>query len=345
MIARNATATGARYVMDGTLREAAGKLRLAVQIVDTSSGAHLWAETYERAFDPRALFELQDDLVPRIVSTVADMNGALPRSLSEAVRGRAPEDLSPYEAVLRSFGYFERLTREELSAARSGLEAALRKAPDHADAWAMLALLHVQDYAQAFGLHPDPLAEGAAAARRAVDAAPSHPVAWFGLAQALFFLKELESFRNAAERAVALNPMDGNSIAFLGEMLTYAGFEKRGMELAGRAKQLNPNHPGWYWYADFYDAYRQGDDRAAVNAALKVNMHAHIGAHFMMAAAYGQLGEKKAAAKALGELLALKPDFASVFHGMAAKWWNPNHLERLADGLRKAGLEIPAAPA
>jgi len=273
------------------------------------------------------------------------MNGALPRSLSEAVRGRAPKDLSPYEAVLRSFGYFERLTREELSAARSGLEAAVRKAPDHADAWAMLALLHVQDYAQAFGLHPDPLAEGAAAARRAVDAAPSHPVAWFALAQALFFLKELEGFRNAAERAVALNPMDGNSIAFLGEMLTYAGFEERGMELAGRAKQLNPNHPGWYWYADFYDAYRQGDDRAAVNAALKVNMYAHIGAHFMMAAAYGQLGETKAAAKALGELLALKPDFASVFHGMAAKWWNPNHVERLADGLRKAGLDIPAAPA
>ncbi|MEO8432914.1 MAG: protein kinase [Acidobacteriota bacterium] len=333
---------GARYVMEGTLRQAGGKLRLAVQIVDATSGAHLWAESYERDFRPEALFELQDDLVPRIVSTVADMNGALPRSLSEAVRGRAPEDLSPYEAVLRSFGYFERITPDELSTARSGLESAVRKAPDHADAWAMLALLCVQDYAQGFGLQPDPLGSGAAAARRAVDAAPAHHLAWFGLAQALFFQKEFESFRNAAERAVALNPMDGNSMAFLGELLTYAGFEERGMALAGRAKQLNPNHPGWYWYADFYDAYRQGDDRGALRCALKVNMQAHLGAHFMRTAAYGQLGETKAAEKALGGLLTLKPDFPRVVRGMTANWWNPEYCERLVDGLRKAGLDVPA---
>jgi hypothetical protein len=53
------------------------------------------------------VFELRDELVPRIVSTVADMHGVLPRSMSEAVRSRNPGELSPYEAVLRSFGYFE----------------------------------------------------------------------------------------------------------------------------------------------------------------------------------------------------------------------------------------------
>jgi hypothetical protein len=79
---------------------------------------------------------------------VAGMNGILPRSMSEAVRGRTPEQLSPYEAVLRSFGYLERVTPEELVVARSGLELAARKAPGHADAWAMLALLCLQDYAQ-----------------------------------------------------------------------------------------------------------------------------------------------------------------------------------------------------
>src|SRR5204863_3824543 len=132
---------GARYVMEGSLRQAGTKLRLAVQLVDAVSGTHLWAENYERAFSPGGVFELQDDLVPRIVSTVADMNGVLPRSMSEAVRSRTPEELSPYEAVLRSFGYFERVTAEELSAARSGLELAILKAPAYADASAMLALL------------------------------------------------------------------------------------------------------------------------------------------------------------------------------------------------------------
>ena len=139
---------GARYVMEGNLRQAGGKLRLAVQLVDAASGAHLWAESYERPFSPEAVFELQDDLVPRIVSIVAGMNGVLPRSMSEVVRSRTPEQLSPYEAVLRSFGYLERVTPEELAVARSGLELAVAKSPGYADAWAMLALLCLQDYAQ-----------------------------------------------------------------------------------------------------------------------------------------------------------------------------------------------------
>ncbi len=228
---------GARYVMEGSLRQAGTKLRLAVQLVDAVSGAHLWAENYERTFNPEAVFELQDDLVPRIVSTVADIHGILARSMSEAVRGRPPEQLSPYEAVVRSFGYFDRVTAEELAAARSGLESAVEKAPDHADAWAMLALLCVQDYAQGFELQKDSLARGLTAARRAVEAAPSNHLAHFALAQALFFQKEFQSFRNAAERALALNPCDGNSIAFLGELLTYAGDRERGLALAERAKR------------------------------------------------------------------------------------------------------------
>ncbi len=163
---------GARYVMEGSLRQAGPKLRLAVQLVDATTGAHLWAENYERTFSPDSVFELQDDLVPRIVSTVADMNGVLPRSMSEAVRSLSPEQLSPYEAVLRSFSYFSRVTSEELAAARTALELAIRKAPDHADALAMLALLCAQDHGQGFNLRPDSLPAGLTAARRAVEAAP-----------------------------------------------------------------------------------------------------------------------------------------------------------------------------
>jgi len=331
---------GARYVMEGSLRQAGSKLRLAVQLVDAVSGAHLWAENYERTFSPESVFELQDDLVPRIVSTVADMHGVLPRSMSEAVRSRAPEQLSPYEAVLRSFGYWERVTPEDLAAALSGLEAAVRKAPAYADAWATLALLCVQEYGQGFNLQPDSLARGFAAAQRAVEAGPSNHLAYCSLAQALFFQKEFQSCRNATERAIALNPMDGNSIAFLGEMLTYAGDSERGLELSGRAKQLNPNHPGWYWYANFYNAYRQGDYRNALGFARKFNMPSHWGAHAHMAAVCGQLGERDAAAKAVWDLLKLRPDFASTVRKDMEKWWDPEFAERMIEGWRKAGLNI-----
>jgi serine/threonine-protein kinase len=87
---------GARYVMEGSLRQAGSTLRVAVQFVDATTGAHLWAETYDRAFSPEAIFELQDDLVPRIVSTVADWYGVLTHSMSEAVRLKLLDQLTPY---------------------------------------------------------------------------------------------------------------------------------------------------------------------------------------------------------------------------------------------------------
>ena len=336
---------GARYVMEGSLRQAGPRLRFAVQLIDAISGAHLWAENYERTFSPETVFELQDELVPRIVSTVADMHGVLPRSMSEAVRNRNPVELSPYEALLRSFGYFDRITGEDLAAARSGLESAVRKAPASGDAWAMLALLCVQDFAQGFNLQTDALEKGLAAARRAVEVAPSNHLSHYGLAQALFFLKEFQSFRNAAERAVALNPMDGNALAFLGELLSYSGDCERGAALAARAKQLNPNHPGFYWFADFYNAYRQRDYRGALAAALNLNLPGHMGAHMVLAATYGQLGEREAAEKAVRDLLKLRPDFASIARGLLAQWWVPEYVEQLIDGWRKAGLEIAPANA
>ena len=96
---------GARYIMEGSLRQAGTRLRLAMQLVDATSGAHLWAETYDRAFNPEAVFELQDELVPRIVSTVAETHGVLPYSMSQTLRNRNPDELTPYEALLRGFAY------------------------------------------------------------------------------------------------------------------------------------------------------------------------------------------------------------------------------------------------
>ncbi|HWQ03595.1 MAG TPA: hypothetical protein VNL38_03860 [Candidatus Nitrosotenuis sp.] len=334
---------GARYVMEGSIRQAGAKLRIAVQLVDASTGAHLWAETFDSSFSAESVFEIQDNLVPRIVSTIADAHGILPRSMGQALRNRAPDTLSPYEAVLRSFSYFERVTPEELAAAQTGLELAVQKDSAYADAWAMLALLCVQDYAQGFNVHADSLPNGASAARRAIEIAPSNHLAYSSLAQSLFFQKEFQSFRNAAERAIALNPMDGNSLALLGEMIAYSGEWERGLALAERAKQLNPHHPGWYWHVDFNYAYRQRDYHGALSFALKMNVTSNWGAHALMAAACGQLGDREAGEKALRELLRVRPDIAAYMarEANAHKWFDAAHVKHLLDGLRKAGLAIP----
>ena len=246
------------------------------------------------------------------------------------------------DGAAASFCYVARATPEELAAARAGLESALRKAPSYGDAWAMLSSLCGQDYGQGFDLRDDSLASALTAAQRAVELAPSNSMAHASLTQALFFQRETDGCRNAAERAIALNPLDGNSIAFLGELLTYLGERERGVALAGRAKQLNPHFSGWYWYADFYDAYHHGDYHTALDLALRVNLPGHWFMHAARSAAHGQLGERAAAAKAVQELLKVRPDFTTTARKHCARWGEPEYVERLVEGWRKAGLEMPA---
>jgi adenylate cyclase len=108
--------------------------------------------------------------------------------------------------------------------------------------------------------------------RRSVDAVPSSSLSYYMLAQAYFFRREFEAFRNAAERAIALNPMDACTVAFMGILLAYTGEWERGCALTRRAMELNPNHPGWYRFAEFSDAYRKKDYRGALDVAVRFSM-------------------------------------------------------------------------
>jgi TolB-like protein/Tfp pilus assembly protein PilF len=272
------------------------------------------------------------------------MNGILPHTMSEALRSRDPRQLGPYEAVVRGLGYYERITVEEHAAVRDALERAVEKAPDNADAWALLAMVYAEEYKHGFNARPDPLGRALEAARRAAAATPSSHLAQHSLAQALFFRREFQAFRPAADRAVALNPMDGCTTAFMGILMAYAGDWEHGLALAERAMDLNPHYPGWYRLGSFFGVYRKKDYRAALEIALKLNMPSYYYTHAAIAAAYGQLGEREAAQGALRELLSLKPDFAAVARDDYAKWFGPGeHVEHVLDGLRKAGLDVPEA--
>jgi TolB-like protein/Flp pilus assembly protein TadD len=331
---------GARYVMEGSLRQAATKVRVAVQLLDAVSGAHLWAENYERSFSPESVFELQDELVPRIVSTVADQYGALVHSMSESLRGRSAGEYSAHETVLRAFGYQERFTLEEHAEVREILEAAVARAPNHSDALAQLSLVYWHEYVFGYNPRPDPLGRAHVAAQRAVESAPTSHFAHYALATVLFFQKDFPAFRAEAERALTLNRMDSSTMALLGTMIAYIGDWEDGVRLVERAKQLNPHHPGWYHYLAVYDAYRRRDYRAALANAVKVNMPGYYWPHATLAAVYGQLGENERAREALRELHALVPNFGAIAREEYSKWNEVEFVEHLLDGLRKAGLEI-----
>jgi len=181
---------GARYVMEGSIRQAGTTARVAVQLVDATTGTHLWAETFERGFRPEQAFELQDELVPRIVSTVADQHGILVRSIAAAIRKKGDAQLSPYEAVFRVFSLHEQMTAQGHAACRDLLERVVKEAPDEGDCWAMLATLYSDEDWFGFNLRPDPLGRALAAAQRAVEFAPASALASQAMAQSLFMRRE-----------------------------------------------------------------------------------------------------------------------------------------------------------
>jgi len=332
---------GARYVMEGSLRQAGTKLRLAVQLVDATTGAHLWAETYERAFQPEGIFSLQDDLVPRIVSTVADQHGILPRRISEELRVKNEEDLAPHEAVLRAFSFLQRISPTEHATARRILERAVERDPNQADAWAMLAIMYDTEFADEYNPRPNPLERAMAAAQRAVDLAPTHALGYYALAFTYFFRKDNASFRAAVEQAIALNPMDGSVMGLLGLLVHHVGEIERGTQMVEAAMQLNPHYPPVFRAPAFLNAYAQGRYAEALELAVRFNMPGFFHAHALRAAALGQLGQREAGQQAVQELLAVRPDFVTTVRRDYGKWWDAKTVDHLVEGLRKAGLEIP----
>ncbi len=264
--------------------------------------------------------------------------------MTDALRNRDPESLTPYEAVLRSFGHHQRVTSAEHLAARTALEHAVEQPPDRADCWAMLSWLYREEYTHGFNLRPDPIGRALTAARRAIDAAPSNHLAHSALASALFFRRDIGAFRTAAERAIALNPLEGYTGAYLGMLMAYSGDWERGCALAERSTQLNPNHPGWYWFPLAFNAYRQHEYERALDLTLKVNMPGFWRTQFALAVIHGQLGEMEQARNAVRELLAIRPSFATAGREELEKWWQPDMVEQMLTDLRKAGFEIAGEP-
>jgi non-specific serine/threonine protein kinase len=336
---------GARYVLEGSLRQLGSQLRVTVKLMDTTTGAHLWAENYTRSYSPDTIFEIQDGLAPPVVSTVADLDGVLPQSMAQSLRAKKEEELTPHEALLRSLRYFRTFTPEEQALAKRVLERAVDSAPGRGDCHAMLSHLYSTDYWADFDPRPDALERAHAAARRAVDVAPSNNLSYWALAFALFLRQDIPAFSIAAERAIELNPMDGSVTTFMGHLLAYSGDWDRGLAIAGRASALNPRHAGWHDLPAVLDAYRRRDYARALDAALRLDMGGYVHEPALRAAAYAQLGRLDEAGHALRELLALKPDFAEKGPAFYARFLtlSPELVDHLMDGWRKAGLK-PARP-
>src|SRR5439155_9257429 len=101
---------GARYVLEGSIRKGGSGIRVSAQLVDTRTGAQLWAETYNRDLQTSTIFAAQDDVAARIVATVADSYGVLVHSMRAAIGRKDDADLTPVEWQFQYFAYREQIT-------------------------------------------------------------------------------------------------------------------------------------------------------------------------------------------------------------------------------------------
>jgi len=133
-----------------------------------------------------------------------------------------------------------------------------------------------------------------------------------------------------------LNPLDGSNEAIF--LIAFTGDWDRGCALIRWAMEQNPHHPRWYEWVLAINEYRLTRYRAAVDEIVKGNVPDSFWTNILLAAAHGQLGELEAARDALRRLLAASEDFARSGEALLAKWYDPQLVGHLMEGLRKAGL-------
>jgi adenylate cyclase len=334
---------GARYVLQGSVRNAGSTTRITAQLVDAQNATQVWAETFDRELSDSAMLAVQDELTDQIVATVADPAGVVVRTLAAPTDRRDPEDLTPYEAVLRYFLYRQRISTQDHLLARAALEKAVERDPGYSDAWAGLSLLYGDEYMNNLNPQPNSMERALAAAQRAVDIDPTNSFAQFALAQAYYFLRDVGAFRVHAERTIALNRRNSDTTAMIGILMGYSGDWERSVELTTGAIRMNPQHTGWYYFNTFFNEYRQQNYEAALAIARKINMPDYWGSPLALAVAYAQLGDEAAAKAAAADLLRVWPSVEQDYYQMGLVNWiygQPELIAQINDGLRKAGVHL-----
>ncbi|MEQ8652452.1 MAG: winged helix-turn-helix domain-containing protein [Kiloniellales bacterium] len=325
----------AGYIVEGSVRRAGSRIRITAQLIDGVSGIHIWADSYDREMED--IFAVQDEVTRTIAARlgVSMQDVALQRAMKKSAT-----ELDAYDCVLRARRYSVMMNPELHAEARDLLERAVMLDPSSADAKAFLANVYLAEHRVEANPRPNPIERALDMAQQAVQLDPQNAYARCWLAIVHFFQLENEAFEAEANRALALNPNDPEILADLGHYFTFMGAFERGYALSRRAQELNPLHPGWYRFSFTRYSYHKRDYRRALAEAKRIAMPDFYWTHVLIAACMGQLGRPEAAS-ALAQALKLKPDFSAY---RELKKWNadPDDMEHLVEGLRKAGLQEAA---
>jgi TolB-like protein/DNA-binding winged helix-turn-helix (wHTH) protein/Tfp pilus assembly protein PilF len=232
---------GVRYVVEGSVSKLNGRMRLRVQLIDATTGFHLWSERFDR--EPQALFALQEEITQKIVATLKLQFPLLQKGWY--IRKRT-ENLEAYDAMLRGIQFALRRTKEANEQARRMFEKAVELDPTYASAYAAIGQTYFTEYLWGWDRRPQVIERAHELAQRALALDDSLPASHSLLSWTSLWKKQPEQAVIEIKRALALDPNNADSYAWQAEVLNTLGKAEEALSSIEHAMRLNPHYPAWY---------------------------------------------------------------------------------------------------
>ncbi len=328
---------GVRYVMEGSVRKAGDRVRITAQLVDATTGGHVWSERYDR--DLKDIFVLQDEITTKILTA---LRVTLTEGEQARVYDRSTENLDSFLKVLRGMHHFLRFNEDDNAVARQMFEDAVPLDPENPLAYTMLGWTHVLDVWFGSSESPDKSMERASElAQKAIALDETQDYAHSLLGHIFLMKRQYEKAIAEGERAIALNPNGADAHAHLAMTLDYVGRPEEAIASFKKAMRLNPMPPNWY-LANLAHAYRRtGQYEEAIvtlRKALQRNPDDLI-AHINLAASYIMGGREEEARAEAAEVLRIDPKFSVEYFAKTLPYKNQADTAFAIDVLRKTGLK------
>jgi adenylate cyclase len=327
---------GVRYVLEGSVRRASGKVRITGQLIDAVTGSHIWADRFER--DLTDVFALQDEVTSAVVSAIQPT--LLKAEIAMATR-RRPENLTAYDFYLRAMPHFYLTTREGVAEAIRLAHRALELEPRFGLVAALAGIRHMQNVLWGYAIEPQfERKEAVRLAWLALSIDDGDPdILALAAVTSAYMIGDPESEIEMADRAVVLNPNSFNAWHYRGWVYRIAGLPEEAVPSFERAVRMSPIDPLLHRSLTgmglaFIELRRFDEAVVAGKKALRQNPSYSL-AHRCLASAFAHLGRDAEAREAAARVLELDPAF-TISSWIARGGYSNAKL--LIEGLRKAGL-------
>ena len=328
---------GVRYVLEGSVRKASGKVRITCQLIDAATGAHIWADRFER--DMTDIFALQDNVTLAVVSAIQPK--LLQAEIAQATR-RRPEHLTAYDYFLRALQQAILATREGVAEALRLLQRALELCPGFAGAAALAGACHMENVLQSYAVDPQFDRKEAVRLMRlalSLDDGDAVTLAEVALISALL-VGDCETEIEIADRAVTLNPNSYRAWHCRGWVYKVAGQPEEAIRSFERAMRMSPVDPQQFGVLtgmgfSFIELRRFDEAIIAAKKALRHNP-CYPGPYRCLASAFAHLGRDAEAREAAARVLEIDPAF--TISAWIARSQLSKNAKLMIEGFQKARL-------